>query len=431
MKLMRFSSLDEWLSWQEGLHPVGIDLGLERPGKVLRAMELDNPSHTVITVAGTNGKGSSVAMLESILLAAGYRVGCYTSPHLLRYNERIRLNGEEVSDELLCQTFERIDQARGEISLTYFEFGTLAAFDIFARAELDVAVLEVGLGGRLDAANLLDADVALIAAIDVDHVAWLGNDRESIAVEKGGIMRPARPAVCSDPKAPQSLIDLAVDIGVPLSLLGQDYGYVDSGDSWQWSSGAVEYHGLPLPALRGRAQLQNAAGVVMVLQQLRACLPVAPQHLKQGLLSVSVPGRFQMLPGEPSLILDVAHNPQSAEVLASNLRAMPVMGKTRAVVAMLADKDIPKTLRHLKGVVDLWYPAGLDVARGADAASMQQALREIGEQSPQAYVSVAAAIAAAQQQADVDDRIVIFGSFYTVAEAMLAHNSSAHAPASP
>ena len=415
---MRFSSLDEWLSWQESLHPVGIDLCLERPGKVLRAMGLEHPDHLVITVAGTNGKGSSVALLESILIAAGYRVGCYTSPHLLHYNERIRLNGEEVSDAMICESFERIDRVRGETSLTYFEFGTLAAFDIFDRSQLDVAVLEVGLGGRLDASNLLDADVALITAIDVDHSAWLGNDRETIAIEKGGIMRPDRPAVCSDPQPPQSLIELATEKGAPLSLLGCDYDYVAGNDGWQWSCGDNKLDALPLPALRGQHQLQNGAGVLMVLQLLIERLPVAPQHLKQGLLSQALPGRFQLIPGEPLTILDVAHNPQSAEVLAVNLRAMPTTGKTHAVVAMLADKDLAATLQHLKGLVDSWYPAGLDVPRGADCEAMQQALTEAGGACQGGYATVAEALAAARQDAQASDRIVIFGSFYTVAEAL-------------
>jgi len=228
---MRFQTLDQWLRWQESLHPSAIDLGLERPGKVLKALGLDSPQHTVITVAGTNGKGSSVAMLESILLAAGYRVGSYTSPHLQCYNERIRIQGEMVSDEALCQSFERIDQARGEESLTYFEFGTLAAIDLFERAGLDVAVLEVGLGGRLDAVNLLDAEVALITAIDIDHAAWLGENREAIGREKAGIFRPGRPAVCSDPQPPDSLQACAAGLGVQLYRLGHDFHYRDEGET--------------------------------------------------------------------------------------------------------------------------------------------------------------------------------------------------------
>ncbi len=416
---MRFSTLDEWLGWQESLHPLGIDLGLQRAGEVLQAIGLGSPDHTIVTVAGTNGKGSSVAMLESILLAAGYRVGCYTSPHLLHYNERVRLGGEPVADEVLCQSFERIDQARGEISLTYFEFGTLAAFDIFDRAELDVAVLEVGLGGRLDAVNLLDADVALITAIDIDHAAWLGSDRDTIAIEKGGIMRAGHPAVCSDPQPPQSLLELAAQLRTPLSLLGRDYRYEDTPEGWQWECDALRRGSLPLPALHGRAQLQNAAGVLMVLQLLAERLPVSPQHLKQGLISVSLPGRFQVIPGEPLVILDVAHNPQSAEILAANLHAMSHAGRTHAVVAMLADKDLPSTLQHLKGIVDEWYTAPLNVPRGVEAGVMYQAVSAVAGAGVSSCSSVAGALAAARQQAQPGDRIVIFGSFYTVAEAML------------
>jgi dihydrofolate synthase/folylpolyglutamate synthase len=260
----------------------------------------------------------------------------------------------------------------------------------------------------------------------VDHAAWLGNDREIIAIEKGGIMRPARPAVCSDPQAPNNLILQAQQKGAPLSLLGRDYQYVTVGDGWQWSSGAITRAALPLPALRGRAQLQNAAGVLMVLQQLVERLPVAPQHLKQGLLAMSLPARFQVVPGAPLIILDVAHNPQSAQVLADNLQAMPVVGKTHAVVAMLADKDLTSTLQHLKGVVSEWYPAGLAVARGADGAVLRQILRDIDEGDCASYATVTEAIAAAQQRAEPDDRVVIFGSFYTVAEAMVTSGVLRH-----
>ncbi|MCW8919771.1 MAG: bifunctional folylpolyglutamate synthase/dihydrofolate synthase, partial [Gammaproteobacteria bacterium] len=336
-----------------------------------------------------------------------------------RYNERIRLNGETVSDALLCQSFERIDQARGETSLTYFEFGTLAAFDLFARAALDVAVVEVGLGGRLDAANLLDADVALITAIDIDHAAWLGHDRETIAIEKGGIMRPGRPAICSDPQPPQSLIRLAAEKGAPLYLPGRDYRYGEEGGHWWWGGGATRYDELPLPALRGQAQLQNAAGVLMVLQQLAPRLPVAAVHLREGLQGLRLPGRFQVMPGAPLTIFDVAHNPQSAQVLAANLRTLPAAGETHAVVAMLADKDLRNTLQPLKGVVSRWYPAGLAVARGASGAALQQVLLEIGAESRESFATVTQALAAARRNASVDDRIVVFGSFYTVAEALV------------
>lgn len=417
---MRFPTLDAWLAWQETLHPSAIELGLERPGQVLAALGLTSPGHTVITVAGTNGKGSSVAMLEGILLAAGYRVGCYTSPHLLRYNERVRIDGEPVSDEALCESFERIDQARGETSLTYFEFGTLAAMDIFARAGLDVAVLEVGMGGRLDAVNLQDADVALVTAIDVDHAAWLGNDREAIGREKAGIFRAQRPAVCSDPNPPASLLQHARELGTDLYLLGKEFRYAASDASWNWQGPTVSYDGLPMPVLRGCFQLQNAAGVVMALTLLEDRLPVSPAQLRQGLQRVSLPGRFQVLPGAVATILDVAHNPQSAEALAANLEAQPVAGRTHAVVGVLADKDLGGVLGPLRDIIDLWYPASLDVPRGADFLTLQHALAEQGLEAERGFDSVSEALVAARACARPGDRIVVFGSFYTVAEALVA-----------
>ncbi len=421
---MRFQTLDDWLQWQESLHPSAIELGLERPGKVLRTLGLDAPRHTVITVAGTNGKGSSVAMLESILRAAGYRVGCYTSPHLRCYNERIRIDGVPVDDACLCEAFERIDRARGDISLTYFEFGTLAAFDIFEQAALDVAVLEVGMGGRLDAVNLLDADVALVTAIDVDHAAWLGNDREAIGYEKAGVFREGKPAVCSDPHPPATLLQYAEQLGAPLYCLNRAYRFEREGDGWLWRGEEISRAALPLPALHGRFQLQNAAGVLMVLSLLNDTLPVAPQHLRQGLHAVSLPGRFQVVPGAVTVILDVAHNPQSAAALADNLAEIPVAGTTHAVVAMLADKDITQVLRRMAGVVDDWYPAGLDVFRGTDGSALAAAITESGVKVDTAYFSVAAALAAAQNAAKGGDRIVVFGSFHTVAEALAVFEAS-------
>jgi dihydrofolate synthase/folylpolyglutamate synthase len=415
---VRFHTLQAWLDWQETLHPAAIELGLERPGKVLQTLGLGSPQHTVITVAGTNGKGSSVAMLESILRAAGYRVGCYTSPHMLQYNERIRIDGEPVDDARLCEAFDRIDRTRGDISLTYFEFGTLAAFEIFDRAALDVVVLEVGMGGRLDAVNLLDADVALVTAIDVDHAAWLGDDREAIGYEKAGIFRSGLPAVCSDPQPPQSLLQQAGELGAQLYCLGQEYRYQSEGDSWNWQGPSMRRDALPLPNLRGAFQLQNAAGVLMVLALLAEKLQVAPQHLRQGLLAVSLPGRFQVWPGEITTILDVAHNPQSAAALAANLAAMPVAGATHAVVAMLADKDVVSVLQYMAGVVDHWYLAGLDVFRGADGATLATALSELGIAAGAPHASVTEALSAARQASRPGDRIVVFGSFYTVAQAM-------------
>ncbi len=415
---MRFQTLDAWLAWQETLHPSAIDLGLERPGQVLARMAIGKPAPIVITIAGTNGKGSSVAMLESILLAAGYRVGCYTSPHLQRYNERIRINGAEVEDSALCDSFEHIDQARGDISLTYFEFGTLAAFDLFARAGVDVAVLEVGLGGRLDAVNLIDADVALITAIDLDHASWLGNDRETIAREKAGIMRSDLPAVCSDPNPPQALLFHASELGTALYCLGRDYGFQMALEGWQWHAGDDAPLSLPLPSLRGEFQLQNASGVLMVLHLLHDRLPLSPQQLRQGLLATRLAGRFELTPGEVVEITDVAHNAQSATALAENLQRLPVEGKTLAVVAMLSDKDQSAVVAAMASVIDSWYVAGLDVSRGAEAESLAAVVEQVTATEPSMAATVQDALRLARTAAQPGDRIVIFGSFYTVAEWM-------------
>ncbi len=412
---MRFQTLNDWLHWQESLHPSEIELGLERVRAVLEHMDLANPDFTVVTVAGTNGKGSSVAMLESILLAAGYRVGSYTSPHLLRYNERVRVQGEPVADGELCDSFARIDAARGDISLTYFEFGTLAAIDCLQRRGVEIAVLEVGLGGRLDAVNVLDADVALITPVDVDHVAWLGNDREAIGLEKAGIMRAGRPVVVSDPQPPRSVLARAGELGAPLALVGRDYHYQAQGDQWRWVAAEQSRNALPLPALRGDFQLANAAGVLMVLARLGEQFPVSQQAVRSGLLAVQLPGRFQVLPGRPVQILDVAHNPHSARALAQNLARQPCPGRTRAVLGMLDDKDIVATVASLNTLVDDWYLASLDVPRGASAARLREALGDVG----QCFDNVASARAAALAAADDGDRIVIFGSFHTVAAALV------------
>lgn len=416
-------TLSDWLSWQETLHPRLIDLGLERVSRVLQRMELAQPPHAVITVAGTNGKGSSVALLESIYRSAGYRVGAYTSPHLLRYNERIHVLGEEASDAQLCEAFARIDAARGEISLSYFEFGTLAAFDIFQRAQLDVAILEIGLGGRLDAVNILDADVALVTSIGIDHVEWLGPDRESIAREKAGIFRTGRPAICGDPDVPQSLRTHACETSAPLYCLDRDFGYSASTGDWSWwgryGDAAAHYEHLPLPNLRGAFQLRNAAAVLMALQPLLPRLPVSEAAVHQGLLEAKLPGRFQVLPGAVTRILDVAHNPHGAEVLARTLREYLCAGRTLAVFSMLADKDIAGVVGMMREVIDQWHVAALPAAR---AASAEQLVQILSENAAQAVVhehgSVTEAYRAAMAQARPGDRIVVFGSFYTVAEVL-------------
>jgi dihydrofolate synthase / folylpolyglutamate synthase len=431
---MRFNTLNDWLSWQETLHPAEIELGLARTSEVLARLELTQPDFTLITVAGTNGKGSSVAMLESILLDAGYRVGSYTSPHLLTYNERIKLDGKPVADDVLCESFERIDQARVSqpaeyISLSYFEFGTLAAIDILHRADVDIAILEVGLGGRLDAVNVLDADVALITAIDVDHTDWLGNDRETIAREKAGIMRSGRPAVCADPQPPASLLEIAESLGAPLSLLGRDFFIEQAciereGDSWHWRGDQAEHKNLPLPALAGDFQLNNAAGVLAAMAALGPEFPVNAAAITEGLRSVTLPGRFQIMPGARLRIVDVAHNAQSAQALANSLRQQPCGGQTHAVLAMLADKDIDAVLAQLGPLVDHWYLAPLSVPRSATVAQLHTALSaaattaSANDVSIESFDDVAAAYQAALATSAARDRIVVTGSFFTVAAVM-------------
>jgi dihydrofolate synthase/folylpolyglutamate synthase len=416
---MRFNTLAEWLAWQETLHPSEIELGLERVSRVLAAMGLAAPAFSVITVAGTNGKGSTVAMLEAIPHAAGYRVGSYTSPHLLHYNERIRIGGDTVSDAELCDAFARVDAARGETSLTYFEFGTLAALDILQRRGVEIAVLEVGLGGRLDAVNVLDPDVAVITPVDVDHVQWLGADREAIGREKAGILRPGRPLVCTDPAPPRSIAAEAERLGATYYQLGRDFSFEVTDGQWAWQGGGRRRAALPPPALRGDYQLANAAGALMVLELLRERFPVDQGAVRSGLASVQLPGRFQVLPGLPLQILDVAHNPHGARALAHNLRQQPCAGRTLAVLAMLADKDIPAVVKAMAGVVDAWYLAALEVPRAASLQHLQEALQQALPTAVfQTCPGVAAARRRALSEAASEDRIVIFGSFYTVAAAL-------------
>ena len=321
---LRFNRLEKWLKWQESLHFTAIELGLERCRRVANNMGLLKPAYNVISVAGTNGKGSSITMLDKILRNAGYSVGRYTSPHLLRYNERICINGEEVADSELCESFDRIDRARGDISLTYFEFGTLTALDLFRQHNVDLAVLEVGLGGRLDAVNVLDADVALITSIDIDHQQWLGDNRESIAREKAGIFRNKAPAICSDPKPPQSLLDCADALGTPLSVLGRDFKLSMNHSFWSWNSDDVSLQKLPRPMQFCDFQLENAAGVLMVLEKIKNDYPVSIEHIKDGLSSFRLNGRMQFIPGRIPKILDVAHNSESVKVLVKNLRRIPI-----------------------------------------------------------------------------------------------------------
>lgn len=415
----RFDTLAGWLAWQETLHPLGIELKLERIRAVLRRLHPQPPPHAVITVGGTNGKGSCVAYLDAILRAAGYRVGAYTSPHLLRYNERIRIDGADADDEALCGAFARIDAARGDQSLTYFEFGTLAALELFREADVDVALLEVGLGGRLDAVNIVDADAALVVSIGIDHVEWLGPDRESIGYEKAGIFRPDRPAICADPDPPARLLDQARTVGARLQLVGRDYDFVRAGPTWRWWNDEIRLDALPLPALRGAHQLGNAAAALAALACLRERLPVEPAAVRAGLRATRLSGRFQIVPGPVEWILDVAHNPHAARVLADNLRDRPCSGQTFAVVGLLADKDADGIIRTLDGVVDSWHPVTLAGSRGRDGEELAARLRAEGRPALPAH-DIMEACQTVKTIAASGDRIVIFGSFHTVAPVLAA-----------
>lgn len=390
------------------------------------ALKLDAVS---IVVGGTNGKGSTCAMLESILLAAGYRVGCYTSPHLMQFNERARINGEPASDEQLIEQLEAVDAARGDTSLTWFEFTTLAILRLFEHSSLDVVVLEVGLGGRLDAVNIIDADCAIVTCIDIDHAEYLGDTREAIGFEKAHIYRPGRAAICTDPVPPQSLIDYANSIGADLWRFGIDFNY--SGDRQQWSYGgrSQRRNSLAYPALRGANQLLNASGALAALESVRARLPVSAQAIRQGLASVELPGRFQVLAGRPAVVLDVGHNPHAAAHLAANLDNMGFFPYTFAVFGMLADKDIDATIAHLRSRVDHWLCVDLPGPRGTSAADLAARLTKAGivpgeggdaERTISCFASPREGLAAARERAGENDRIVVFGSFLTVADVLAA-----------
>lgn len=418
---MRFSSLKEWLNWQETLHPSTIEFGLDRAATVFKRLHPTLASVPVITVAGTNGKGSSVALLESIYQNAGYQTGVYTSPHLLRYNERIHLNGDEVSDETICDAFERIDQARlennEEISLTYFEFGTLAALDIFFRAKPDVIILEVGLGGRLDVVNIIDADVALITSIGIDHTAWLGNDRETIAKEKAGIMRAGRPVIFSSPDMPKSIADKAEEIGAILFQRGKDFDWQNGMGyaAWDWKSNTLQRTALPHSNLRGTHQLDNAAGVLMVIEQLADRLSINQKQIKDGLLSVTITGRFQCQFGHPMHILDVAHNEASMACLAELLNLQVCGGNNVAVLGMLDDKAHAESLAVMLPEIEHWYVADLDVPRGAKAEKLASVLKDLDKNTKvDCFKNVEQAITAADASVEQGDRVIIFGSFHTV-----------------
>ena len=428
----RPATLPAWLAYLETLHPNAIALGLDRVRAVLAHLPAAIAC-PVVTVGGTNGKGSTCAMLEAILRCGGFRTGLYASPHLLRYNERVRINGEEATDAQLVAAFDAVEDARaaaGHVPLTYFEFGTLAALWLFARARPDALILEVGLGGRLDAVNVVDADVAVLTSVDIDHVDYLGPTRESIGREKAGIFRAGRPAVCADPDPPASVEAAARDIGARLLLIRRDYDYVDDKTQWRYRGPRGERYGLPIPALRGAYQLANAATALAVLDLLHDRLPVSAQAIREGLLAVSLAGRFQVLPGRPTIVLDVAHNPHAARALADALGGMGFHPETIAVCAMLADKDVSGIVAALRPRVDRWFVAGLPGARGGSGERLRDALRAAGVASEaiRVFTDVAQAYAVAREVAGEADRIVAFGSFLTVAAALSAE---AHVPGAP
>ncbi len=414
------STLPEWLGYIEQVHPRAIAMGLERVQAVRQAMGLQ-PSFPLITVGGTNGKGSACAMLESILHEAGYRVACYTSPHLLRYNERIRVSRVEATDDEIVAALRAVDAARGEIPLTYFEFTTLAAVSIYVERRVECAILEVGLGGRLDAVNAFDADCAMVMSIALDHMDYLGDTREAIAIEKAGIMRPGRPAICAERDPPHTLAERAAEIGARFLLQGRDFDYEAQPQQWRYRGPGGERHGLPYPALRGRYQLANASACLAALDTMRSALPVSANAVRSGLLKTENPGRFQVLPGRPTTVLDVAHNPHAAAALAGTLRELPGKGRVYAVFAMLKDKDIAGVVAAAQAGIDEWLIAGIDAPRGADAAMLRAALTEAAVRGTvREHASIAEAYERACEQAGDDDKIVAFGSFYTVAAVMAA-----------
>jgi len=422
---MQFQTLADWLAWQSTLHPQTIDLGLSRCQQVAQRLNLTDFSFKIITVAGTNGKGSTVTLLDTIYTTAGYQTGRYTSPHLLHYNERICINGQPVTDAQLCDAFFHIEQARHTISLTYFEFGTLAALWLFQRHALDVVVLEVGLGGRLDAVNIFESDVAVVTQIGIDHVEWLGADRDSIGREKAGIFRAQRPAVCSDPEPPQSLLHYAAQLQTPLYRLNQQFFYQKINDNqWSWSSEFANYAQLPLPNLTGAYQLQNAAGALMAITLLQSQLPVSETIISQALNRLALPGRFQIVPGAITKIFDVAHNPLGIQVFSDNLRQQPCAGKTHAVVGILKDKAVAEMLAGIAPQVTQWYVAPLDSPRSTSAEELAEQLRTLGQTAIIVCDSVTMAYQHALQEAQPLDRIIVFGSFYTVAAALMVENQS-------
>lgn len=415
----RFRTLPEWLAWQERLHFTAIELGLDRCRTVAERMGLLNPDFSIVSIAGTNGKGSSAEMLDLILRKAGYKTGKYTSPHLIRYNERICLGGVEAGDDQLCHAFRCVDKARGNVSLTYFEFGTLAALDIFRNAGIELAILEVGLGGRLDAVNMVDADVAMVTTVDMDHERWLGFDRDSIGREKAGIFRAGRAAICVDPQPPGSVHEVARKTGARYFQLHRDFSFATREETWDWEADGAMLPELPKPGINHDRQVQNAAGVLMALSILEPRFPVSRDIICSGLREFRLPGRLQIVPAEVPYIFDVAHNKQAAEVLAINLARLACPGETHLIIGMLKDKNHQAVLTALADAADRWYFSSLPDERAASGGQLAQTLAGINHRgSVMVFDHVAAAMDAVSARAAAGDRIVITGSFVTVGVAL-------------
>ena len=408
---MRFTRLQDWLDWQLSLHSKSIDLGLERVSQVWARLPQLHQETFVISVAGTNGKGSAVAYLEAILNHAGYSVGCYTSPHLVRYNERIRINGLEVSDDQLCEAFQAIDNARGDTSLSYFEFGTLAALYLFSQAAPDVVVLEVGLGGRLDAVNIVDADAALITSIGLDHQDWLGHDRETIGREKAGILRNGQIAVFSGHDMPLSIQVAAQEVGCNLIVAGKEYRVKRHQNDWEIQSAFGSRHAMPMPNLRGEHQLANAAGVIALLLACKERLPVETDAMRAGLGAASLSGRFQVFPGDINTVIDVAHNPDSMQGLAHNLAGFVIKGQLHVIIGMLKDKQIDASLEPLLQHADHWYLLSTPGERGLSAEDLKKVFPGDSAKISGMSDNIEDVFQSAMQQAKAGDTLLVTGSF--------------------
>lgn len=413
-------TLEDWLAWQSTLNPRRMDLGLDRVSRVWSRLAQGPLGFPVITVGGTNGKGSCVALIEAMAEAGGYRTACYSSPHLLRYNERVRISSVPVEDAALCGAFERIEQMRGDIPLTYFEFGTLAALHLFAEAGPDLAVLEVGLGGRLDAVNLIDADVSVVTSVGHDHQDWLGESLEAIAVEKAGIFRPNRPAIIGQPDAPERLRQEAERLGAEVMQVGREIGVApEPGGGWTWIGPGGEHLVLPAPAMRGRVQYHNAAAAIAALRCLRECLPLPVNAMRSGLSRTRLPGRFQVIPGDITWILDVAHNREAAQVLAANLGSFNCPGRRRAVLAVLADKDPEAITAPLAPLIGAWYLSQSSDPRALPAERLAERLSGVlGDAERRVVPDLPGALEVALTQSAPGDHLLVFGSFTTVEAAL-------------